>query len=479
MYNQRFYVNVTTFHPEVTGSCFLCEVKIPGKKDVKFVIDAGMFQEKPYEVLNNVLDFDPTEIDFALITHNHCDHTGKLKLMCKYGFNKPIYCTRTTRELMLLSIEDDYKISLSNSSSINVPNCVREDFEAVKRNLIPTDLFDTFEPCSNVRVTFLDNGHLLGAACIFIQIFDGDPDCDETSINLLATGDYSPESSFVRVQEVPDWIKKKQVHILQEATYGSTHSSSIKKTFANNIKENIQNKKTVVALAFSQERFEEILLELWFLREQGWKFKIYLDGPLAEKYFSIYKRKSFGFKEHARDFLKGNYLWVKAQEREHLINSKEPKVLVTTAGMGDHGPAQFYLPEMLRKDYVNISFNGYVAEGSIGRKIIEGKDNKTVNIFGQEILINASVFTTNEFSSHAKSDELLSFLQPFTIKSLLINHGCHEAKKGYYDLVLKQRTNIKTIAICNRGVTHKLNPWGIVKSFQNLQTTTQTDQASA
>src|SRR5699024_1505241 len=111
-----FFYTITALHPEVTGSCLLVTVHYPDGNTMMFIVDCGLFQEKPYTQLNNqVLPFTSSKIQFALITHNHADHNGRLPILMKEGFKGKIYTTATTKRHMQFSLLDDYKIMLMNA----------------------------------------------------------------------------------------------------------------------------------------------------------------------------------------------------------------------------------------------------------------------------------------------------------------------------------------------------------------------------
>ena len=78
----------------VTGSCHCLEVN--GRK---LLIDCGL-QQGQDEHDDNALDFAPGYIDYVLVTHAHIDHTGRLPLLAKQGFNGRILTTRLTGQLM-------------------------------------------------------------------------------------------------------------------------------------------------------------------------------------------------------------------------------------------------------------------------------------------------------------------------------------------------------------------------------------------
>src|SRR5690606_33388838 len=89
----------------VTGSCYLVETQ--GKK---FLVDCGMFQGPDVEHLNAKFNFDPSQLDFVLLTHAHMDHSGLLPKLFKEGFKGKIYSSRPSLELTDLILMDSAKI---------------------------------------------------------------------------------------------------------------------------------------------------------------------------------------------------------------------------------------------------------------------------------------------------------------------------------------------------------------------------------
>lgn len=85
---------------EVTGSCYLLETN-----NKKILIDCGLEQGK--DVFENVeFPIAANLIDAVLLTHAHIDHSGKLPLLVKKGFNGPIYATSATCELCEIMLKD-------------------------------------------------------------------------------------------------------------------------------------------------------------------------------------------------------------------------------------------------------------------------------------------------------------------------------------------------------------------------------------
>ena len=84
----------------VTGSCHCLEVN--GKK---ILIDCGLQQGRD-EHDGNCLDFAPNYIDYVLVTHAHIDHSGRLPLLVKQGFNGRILATSLTVQLLSVMLRD-------------------------------------------------------------------------------------------------------------------------------------------------------------------------------------------------------------------------------------------------------------------------------------------------------------------------------------------------------------------------------------
>ena len=90
----------------VTGSCHCLEVG--GKK---ILIDCGLQQGRD-EHDDNALDFSPNYIDYVLVTHAHIDHSGRIPLLVKEGFQGQIFTTRLTAQLLSIMLRDSDRKSV-------------------------------------------------------------------------------------------------------------------------------------------------------------------------------------------------------------------------------------------------------------------------------------------------------------------------------------------------------------------------------
>src|SRR5947208_1254700 len=98
----------------VTGSQYLLETD-----RARVVVDCGMFQGSPHDVIRNRIPFAyrPEDIDALLLTHAHLDHCGLIPLLAASGFRKPIYAIKGTIDLTRLVLLDSAKLQEEFSQS--------------------------------------------------------------------------------------------------------------------------------------------------------------------------------------------------------------------------------------------------------------------------------------------------------------------------------------------------------------------------
>ena len=458
---ERFYCHITSLNPEVTGSCHLVVVQYPNGNKTKFVVDCGLFQETDYNHLNREpFPFDCSSINFAIITHNHADHMARVPLMVKKGYNGHFFTTLETARLMPIALNNSLQILKEEAKKKKQkPLYDGDDLETVKQNIVPCSLEKAEYVDRNIKITFFDNGHLIGAAMVLIQIsYPGEED-----INLFFTGDYKPQNIFREVEALPEWVYELPVTVITEATYGYMTTKDIKYHFVQDVLESLESKRTVLIFVFAQGRAQEILYLLNKMQKAGEinpKIPIRLDGKLAQDYTKMYSMEEFGIRPEIRDILT-RYEPVTKENRQEVIGSRKQQIVLTTSGMADHGPAQIYIPEYIVRKDVDMYFTGYTAEGTFGFQL-QHPDNGCVKIQGRKVRVKAQIKTTNEFSSHAKADELIELLQKFKhLNLVLINHGQKHVKEEFANKVCEE-VHAKRVEILGEH-TFMISRYGYVK----------------
>lgn len=462
----KMYLDIMACHPEVTGSCFLCVLKLPNRESVKFIVDCGLFQEKEYDFLNYELPFNCDEISFVLVTHNHVDHVGRLPLLFKKGYLGKVYCSSQTKLLLPLALNDSQKVLTDICKRKHIKNLYSvKDVEKLLENTVGIDFNHKIQVTPNIEVKFLPNGHLIGAAMIMIEInYPG-----EEPINVWFTGDYNSTNTFFDIQEIPTEIKEMRVTTVIESTYGDTSLQDINYGyFQEKVLEAVEQRKTLILPVFSLGRSQEILLKLKNLQEEGLldvNVPIYFDGNLAQAYTNLYIKSKILIDESKKDFLPQNLTFANCEIRNKLLQTDDCKIIVTTSGMGTYGPAQVYIPYFISKKQALILFTGYTAEGTMGANLKIAQKGETVKIGGLMCKKFADVSYCNEFSAHAKSEELIELLKKFNnLRGILINHGEEKAKEIFAEKILNE-LEFDEVGILNRDYFFRIGSYGIIKTL--------------
>ncbi len=497
----RFHVDIMDVHNEVTGSCHLCVVMYPNREKLTFLVDCGLFQregtkdsidegcftaieheEHDVEIaekeladrekeevakLNQNLDFNPTDVDFCMVTHNHIDHTGRLPFIVKKGFDGKIYATETTCKLLPEALNDSFTVLSGRAKAAGKPPLYGEEDVARTMSLCsPCNYNETIQINENIKVNFFENNHLPGAAMILVRVsFPGHDD-----INLMFTGDYNDKNVFLKESVIPSWVFDLPITVVQESTYGDTDSEEIEPCFDKNILKAIDSEWTVLAPVFSLGRAQEVLYRLKCLQDSGnlnVNIPIYLDGKLAIRYTNMYKKGFVETREEMLDFLPQNFSFVDKPLRDILLNEDNScKIILTSSGMGSYGPARTYIPAYLGRQNVLIHFTGYTAVGTLGKKLKYCPVDGEINTAGFHIKKRAQVEYTSEFSSHAKADTIIDFLNQFlNLKLVLLNHGETDVKDFFAARIAKQ-VNPKHVDVLNRKILFRIDTWGLVKTIR-------------
>ena len=470
-YKTKFYANVSNLHDQVTGSCHYISVTLPNDKNIRFAVDCGLYQEQENKHLNCTFPFYPEKLDFLLITHTHIDHIGRIPLLYKNGFNNKAYISDIAEPFLRDALSNTAMIFTQNKNRNNENTSVLysdSDVTYTMKKVKPVKYQESFYPNENIKVTFFENAHLLGASSILVEIFYE----YEEPINLLFLGDLAIESNFRDVPDLPSYIYDLNLTLFTESTYGTTKSTDIEKRFESNILKAISNGKSIFLPAFSMQRTQEILFSLKKLQlanKLPLNIPIYSDGALSISYTQKFLRITDTFKEDAKNFLPDNFTYVTKNLRPTLMTSDEQQIIVSSSGMCSYGPAVSYIRNFISNANYLIHLNGYSAEGSLSRQLFNSitESETVITIQGVQKIKLCDVDYSFEFSSHAKKDELINYFKKFNkLKLIMISHGEHNVKKSFANECLKN-LNVKDIAIQSMSTVFKIGPYGLIKSYSS------------
>ena len=469
-----FSGDISAENRNVTGS--LNKISVHRKEgDVHFLVDCGIYypekkDEDEVERNKNYDDFTfkPANIDFLLLTHVHADHCGRIPLLYQKGFYKEVYCSPDTAHMLSFALRDGAKVMAINAKrDEQKPLYGMEDVERALREVNPKEFGETFEPCDGVKVTFFKNAHLIGAATILVQI---ESDGNE-NINLLFLGDYHKENIFFDVPELPEWVRKLPLHVITESTYGMVDSKDTDvPVFCDNIANWIkEGRKTIIIPSLSLGRFQQIAYVLKTMQDNQTldpNIPIWFDGNLAIKYCIAY-RDYLHISPEMKDFMPFNSGFV--NDREAILTNDGPQIIVATSGNANYGPVPEYISAFIEKTNAAIHFTSYLMPGSLGNRLLDTERGKMVSVHSVMKKKVADVKTTQEFSGHAKGNQIVDFLSTLeNIRTLHITHGEVDVKE-YFAEYCRERLGVKDIAIAGMGYTIRVDPYRIVKSIREKE----------
>ncbi|HRY36188.1 MAG TPA: MBL fold metallo-hydrolase RNA specificity domain-containing protein [Smithellaceae bacterium] len=121
-----------------------------------------------------------------------------------------------------------------------------------------------------------------------------------------------------------------------------------------------------------------------------------------------------------------------------INETQEPAIVISASGMCNAGRIKHHLRHNLWRPGASVVFVGFQAEGTPGRKIVDGAKN--IRIFNEDIAVAAKVFTINGFSAHAGQNQLLEWLKDFQTKDMqvFLVHGELSAQEHLASLIRDQ-----------------------------------------
>ncbi|MBI3721314.1 MAG: MBL fold metallo-hydrolase, partial [Fimbriimonas ginsengisoli] len=157
-----------------------------------------------------------------------------------------------------------------------------------------------------------------------------------------------------------------------------------------------------------------------------------IDSPMATSTTHIYEEAldehdtemKLALHNHENPLEPAGVQFVRDAEQSKALNStKGPMMIISGSGMANGGRVVHHLMHRLPDPKTIVLFTGYQAEGTLGRKLLEGAD--TVRIYGEEIPVRARIDKANALSAHADQGEIIRWLKGFKTppRKTYIVHG--------------------------------------------------------
>lgn len=425
---------------EVTGSCTLVETG-----EARVLVDFGLHQgSEGAEARNRRFPkpIDAPNLDAVVLTHAHLDHSGRLPLLLRNGFEGPIWATPATIDLVEILLKDSANIQEMDAERIArsrarrgrgrasvQPLYTMAEAMAVLTRMRKLPYDQPTEVAPGVSCRFVDAGHILGSASAQLSITSGN-----RRHTIGFSGDVGVKGSPLLRDPVP--FDHADTLVL-ESTYGDRNHRPLHETIqelTDLLAECRSCHGKVLIPAFAVGRTQNLLYFFAELKREGRldSARVFLDSPMAIETTELYRRHRELFDEKAWAIIdSGNSLlhfdglqYSRTADESRALNAyKDHVIIIAGAGMMNGGRIQHHLRHNLWKPETTLLIVGYQANGTLGRRIVDGA--KRVRIMGEEIAVKAKVFTLGGLSAHAGQSGLVEWASSLKKAGprVFLNHG--------------------------------------------------------
>lgn len=401
-----------------------------------------------------------------VLGHAHLDHSGNIPTLVKNGYQNTIYSTFATRDLCLAMLKDSAHLQEKDAEYLNKKNqglagplvsplYTVDEAERSLELFKGVGYYRFFYVTSNIRVTFVDAGHVLGSALTFMEIFE-----NGRKVRLL----YAVDLGRKNLPILRDPVQVKDIdYLILESTYGNHLHDDFSTTsdkLASVINQTFQRGGKILVPAFALERTQELIYLLYLLEKENRipKLPVYVDSPLAVNITEIFKlhpecfdkeTKALLEKEEDPFGLKRITYITESEDSKKLNNLQEPCMIIAGSGMCEGGRILHHLKNNIEDPKNTVLVVGYMAENTLGRKIAEKYPK--IRIFGEEYSLKSEVVVLHSFSAHADKIELLQYVEQAekNLRGIFLVHGEEKESQALKESI--EELGIQNVFIPDRG----------------------------
>jgi metallo-beta-lactamase family protein len=415
----------------VTGTKHLIEV---GERRV--LLDCGLVQgpRKVADEQNRKLPIAGRDVDALVLSHAHIDHCGALPRLVKDGFDGPIWCTDATKDMLRMMLLDSAHIQAQDARYLGKhghafePLYGVDDVERTLTLVKSVPYHRQVEVTPELRVEFLDAGHILGAAIVVIDVEAG-----AKKRRIVFTGDYGRKN--LPILRDPEPLPECDA-LITESTYGDRiheQRGDMMQELARIVTEEMHDGGRVIVPAFAVGRTQAVVMFLGQLIRDGKlpRMPIWVDSPMSREATRIMAKHPELFDDETRalrasghdPFFFDGVTYVSDVEESKALNAEHAGVIVSASGMCESGRVLHHLAQSVGRREDCVLIVGYQAAGTLGRRLLDGE--KAVTIFGEPYQVRCQVRSMAGFSAHADWRDLLRATRPLArrCRQVFVVHG--------------------------------------------------------
>lgn len=461
---------------EVTGTSHLITLD----NGTTILMDCGLYQgnSPDWQDYNTRFLFDPSKIDFLIVSHAHIDHTGRIPMLYKFGFSGEIVSTHATRDLCSIMMMDSAKIQMSNrkrnerrlaeGKKVDDDETGSADYDTndvlkVMNQFTGISYDRWFNLTEGVRLLFKDTGHILGSASITLEV----KEAGKQPLMFGFSGDIGrPNRPILRdPQPIPEVD-----FMVTESTYGDKEHESAPSERGEFLeivhKVCVEQGGRLLIPAFSVGRTQEVVFMLDQLVNDGKlpAIPVFVDSPLAVDATEIFARHPECYDEDLQDYLVNDpnpfgfksLRYIRTSEESKTLNSVEgPCIIISTSGMMNSGRIQHHLRHAAGNPNNAVLLVGYAAGNTPAGQLRQGA--QFIYLFGEKIEIKLKTYSMDSFSAHGDRMEMFDFLknQIGHAKQLFLVHGELDTQEKFK--VFLEEKGFRNIEIPSLGQEFELS----------------------
>ena len=430
-------------------------IRFGGKQ---ILLECGLYQDssylESYKINSKKFPFNPEEIDYVFLGHEHIDHIGLLPKLVNEGFKGIIITTKESVAIIKHLLLNCAFILLEESNILSKrynrdykPIYTEEDVCRTLPLIKAYDEYHTIYQLDNiVSFQWLKNSHCVGAAQLQLILNNG-----LKTKKILYTSDIGAlhsQNHYVYDTEIPSMFNDITI---MESTYG-LKSRMTKKTRKFDVEHLrvavntvLDRYGTLVLPAFSFSRTQELLTVLYLLfgNIPDFNTEIIVDSMLScdicDDYCTILTDDHANLWRQVYNWKNVKFVREKA-DSQLCIADHTPKICISSSGFCTNGRILHYLNKYLRDENSMIIFSGYTgnSDSYLSYRIKNGKTHKTININKQPVPNRADCMCMSTFSSHANFDDLVTYGSSLHTNKLILCHGNTEAKNCLKEALINQ-----------------------------------------
>ena len=409
---------------EIGANCYLLQF---GNK--RIIIDSGMHpKEEGKDSLPDFSSLYDHDIDSAILSHAHLDHSGSLPILQRHYPEMPVMMTESTSALSQALLHNSVNVMTSKRNELGLdeyPFFSHREIHKISKQWFHrrTERKFDLDNEGEIECTFYDAGHVLGAIGALIEY---------KAKKLFYTGDvHFEDQSIIKGADFP--TENIDVLIL-ECTRGSSPRSpdytrlSEAEKLASSIENCLDQGGSVMIPLFAMGKTQETVTMLYELqRAKKLRRLSFLIGGLSIKMTKIYDRFSSSVRR--------NHLGMKLMREKGLLSTPNtrgeiPKiekgnVYTLSSGM----MTEKTLSNRLARHFITnprnlIASVGYADPESPLAKVLNSEIGQSIELDSNYDSVKRECSVASfDFSGHAPREALLDYAERTNPSKIILVHG--------------------------------------------------------